>query len=167
MTETLRRLFARPRPLSVAAAEPRHLDAIHGIETECFSEPWCRDSLLGNITAKDRLCLVAALGGEIVGYASMLVVPDEGHILNIAVAERARRRGAGRLLLARLMEDGAPLGALDFTLEVRSRNRAAIALYESMGFERCGARKGYYRSPVDDALVMWKRRPPGFAPELH
>ena len=41
------------------------------------------------------------------------------------------------------------------TLEVRSHNQAAIALYEKLGFRNAGRRKGYYDDPPDDALIMW------------
>jgi ribosomal-protein-alanine N-acetyltransferase len=39
-------------------------------------------------------------------------------------------------------------------LEVRTRNLAAIALYRQLGFDEVNTREGYYRDPVDDALVL-------------
>jgi ribosomal-protein-alanine N-acetyltransferase len=39
-------------------------------------------------------------------------------------------------------------------LEVRESNSAARALYASRGFLAVGRRRGYYRSPVEDALVL-------------
>jgi [ribosomal protein S18]-alanine N-acetyltransferase len=39
-------------------------------------------------------------------------------------------------------------------LEVRPSNAAARRLYESRGFQLIGRRRGYYRAPVEDALVM-------------
>ena len=39
-------------------------------------------------------------------------------------------------------------------LEVRVSNKAAIALYQSLGFEHIGRRKGFYRHPTEDALLM-------------
>jgi len=39
-------------------------------------------------------------------------------------------------------------------LEVRESNLAARTLYEANGFESVGRRRGYYRSPVEDALVL-------------
>ena len=39
----------------------------------------------------------------------------------------------------------------------RAGNRAAIALYEKLGFKTEGIRKDFYREPVEDALIMWKR----------
>jgi len=37
---------------------------------------------------------------------------------------------------------------------VRSRNSAALALYNKLGFEKLGVRKNFYSFPKDDAVVM-------------
>ena len=39
-------------------------------------------------------------------------------------------------------------------LEVRESNSAARALYESLGFEQVGRRRGYYQYPSEDALLL-------------
>ena len=43
------------------------------------------------------------------------------------------------------------------TLEVRAGNEAARNLYKSCGFREEAVRKKYYRHPVEDAIIMWKR----------
>ena len=43
-----------------------------------------------------------------------------------------------------------------YTLEVRISNTDAIRLYEKLGFERRGTRRGYYTDNREDALIMWK-----------
>ena len=43
-----------------------------------------------------------------------------------------------------------------YTLEVRVSNAAAIALYERLGFEARGVRRGYYTDNREDALIMWR-----------
>jgi N6-L-threonylcarbamoyladenine synthase/protein kinase Bud32 len=48
----------------------------------------------------------------------------------------------------------AELGARRVTLEVRSENAAAIALYESVGLGAVGTRPGYY-GYGQDAVIMW------------
>ncbi|MCS7007541.1 MAG: GNAT family N-acetyltransferase, partial [Thermoleophilia bacterium] len=71
-----------------------------------------------------------------------------------------RRRGIARALLERLFEvtdDGSRRG---HTLEVRVSNSAAIRLYERLGFERRGIRRGYYTDNREDALIMWREPPP-------
>jgi ribosomal-protein-alanine N-acetyltransferase len=37
---------------------------------------------------------------------------------------------------------------------VRVSNAAARALYESLGFREVAVRRGYYRDPEEDAVVM-------------
>jgi ribosomal-protein-alanine N-acetyltransferase len=49
---------------------------------------------------------------------------------------------------------------------VRRSNSPAIALYTSEGFEVVGARRGYYRLPEEDALLMSMERPSRWAPSL-
>ena len=38
---------------------------------------------------------------------------------------------------------------------MRTSNEPAQALYRRFGFAPAGVRKGYYRDPVEDALVLW------------
>ena len=75
-------------------------------------------------------------------------------INNIAVSENYRRKGIARALLQKMLSDLS--GADSVTLEVRKSNAAAIALYESFGFERVGERRGFYEKPTEDALLMTK-----------
>ena len=46
-------------------------------------------------------------------------------------------------------------GCASFTLEVRSGNKAAKALYEKHNFKQEGIRKGYYKDNKEDAIIMW------------
>ena len=94
--------------------------------------------------------------GKVVGYAGLLVVADEGYITNVAVFPEYRRRGVAAQLLS-VFENFARGNRLAFlTLEVRPSNTAAIALYESFGFQQAGRRKNYYDLPKEDALILTK-----------
>lgn len=93
-------------------------------------------------------------GRGVVAYIASRVSADELHINNIGVREEARRRGLGAALLGAALEEGARRGATLAVLEVRAGNAAAQALYTRFGFEVVGERKDYYRSPVENALVM-------------
>ena len=74
--------------------------------------------------------------------------------MNLAVAPEWRRRGLGRFLLRLARDLGARRGAREAWLEVRSGNRPALALYESLGFAEAGRRQGYYSRPREDALLL-------------
>lgn len=134
-----------------------HLDQVAELERICFSTPWSRNMLAEELENALSAFLVAVDGGEnVVGYAGLQVVLDEGYITNVAVRPDCRRQGiAGKLLQVFL--DFAQGNRLAFlTLEVRASNAAAIALYESLGFQEAGRRKNYYEHPREDAIIMTK-----------
>jgi [ribosomal protein S18]-alanine N-acetyltransferase len=97
---------------------------------------------------------VAEQGGSIVGYAVGRAALDQGEILNLGVTLQARRRGIGAALVRRLLAAFASSGAREAFLEVRESNFAAQRLYESFGFTDVGRRRGYYRRPVEDAVIL-------------
>jgi ribosomal-protein-alanine N-acetyltransferase len=67
-----------------------------------------------------------------------------------------RRAGAGTALLHHVLREGARLGAVRATLEVRRSNEPARILYERFGFSVAGIRRAYYSKPVEDAIVLWR-----------
>jgi ribosomal-protein-alanine N-acetyltransferase len=81
-------------------------------------------------------------------------VADELHLLDMASHPEARRQGHARRLLAELVNHAQRHHQRLVLLEVRRSNQAAIALYESAGFETTGVRRGYYSDTGEDALEM-------------
>ena len=134
------------------------IDAIAKLEKQCFQVPWSWKSIAEEITGNDSARFyIAEVGGVFAGCASCWhVVPYECQLGNVAVSPQFRRMGVARTLLTRLIEDAEKQGLLDITLEVRVSNAPAIALYESLAFEREGVRKGYYEGK-EDAVIMWRR----------
>ncbi len=131
------------------------LDALVRLEEACFSLPWTREQLKGELPDERHEFLVAVGGnGEIVGYIGMMTVLDEGYISNVAVAPSDRRCGIGRVLVREMLRRAEARNLSFGTLEVREHNAAAIALYAGEGFEPVGRRKGYYERPKEDALLM-------------
>ena len=139
------------RPFAVA-----DLPAVMAIETGSFPDPWTPGLFLGELDARGRSWLVAEERGEIVGYGGVAVlVDDDAHLMNLAVALSRRGEGTGRLLLGELMSAAAGSGGRRITLEVRAGNAAAIALYESFGMRSVGVRPRYYENDGEDAVIMW------------
>ena len=131
------------------------VDAVTAIEAATFPTPWSRKSFEEEMTR--NACaryLVAEVDGEVVGYAGMWVVIDEGHITNIAVRADQRGKGIGRLLTEGLVQYAANLCVTYMTLEVRRSNTVAQNLYQSVGFVSIGVRKKYYEDNGEDALFM-------------
>ncbi len=89
---------------------------------------------------------------RLAAFALGRVVADEGELYQIGTLTEFRGRGIAEKLLGELLDKMREKGAAVCYLEVRSRNAAAIALYEKIGFERVSVRKNYY--PDDDAVIM-------------
>lgn len=87
---------------------------------------------------------VAVAGSEIVGTASLLVVPNLGYdchptafVEAMVVAESRRRTGVGRRLMARLLDDAraASCRKVQLLSHKRHADDGAHAFYRSLGFE--------------------------------
>ena len=136
---------------------PMDLDGAHqvaALEAVCFSDPWSLNSILGELFNPDAYYLTARQSGQVLGYIGMHKVLDEGYITNVAVSPDSRRQGIAKALLAALINYARAQAMAFLTLEVREGNQRAICLYSGEGFVRAGLRKGYYRHPPEDALLM-------------
>ena len=131
-----------------------HVDQVAALERECFSMPW-NETMLEDSLYDERASFIVAEDeeGNVIGYAGLHVVLDEGYIDNIAVEEAARRHGVASALLDVYCRFGE-INLAVLTLEVRKSNAAAIALYEKHGFQQVGLRPGFYQKPREDAVIM-------------
>ena len=138
--------------MTVVPMQERHLAALAEIEKVCFHAPWSADMLREELGK--GLFLVAKRDGVAVGYVGCQTVLDEGYITNVAVSPDCRRQGVGRALIGTLVSHAGAQGLAFVTLEARTSNMPAIALYENAGFQKVGVRKNFYTAPVEDALLM-------------
>jgi ribosomal-protein-alanine N-acetyltransferase len=90
----------------------------------------------------------------VVGFVGLWFVMDETHIVIIGNRPGDRRKGIGELLLIAAVEDAMDRNARVVTLEVRSSNKVARALYHKYGFREVGVRKRYYADNNEDAVIM-------------
>lgn len=142
------------------------IDGVLAIEEASFTNPWTREMYVAEFDHRDvSLCYLARNTDQlVVGFCSVWRVMDELHINNLAVAPPYRRTGVATALLEHVMGEGANLGAVRATLEVRRSNEPARRLYERFGFSVSGIRRAYYTKPVEDALVLLREgltQPPG------
>ena len=137
--------------------EPTDLHDVEAIERESYPTPWSRSMFDAELRKPSSLALGAFTGdGVLVGYAFVSRYVDAWHVMNVAVSNDHRRRGIATALLERLFEVTATDPRRGYTLEVRVSNAGAIRLYESLGFEARGVRRGYYTDNREDALIMWR-----------
>ena len=140
----------------IVALAAEHIDDILKIAGESNGSPWSRQSFEQEGGHALGVFIVAKVGGRVVAYAGAWVIADECHVTTIAVSPEHRQKGLGRRLMVELMERSKERGAVCATLEVRSGNVAALAMYERLGFKSAGMRKAYYPNNREDAVVMWR-----------
>lgn len=131
-----------------------HIAAIADIEKRCFSTPWSVAALTEELDNPHAVFYAATDGEQVLGYAGMHHVGDEGYIDNVAVAPEARRQGVARALMSALEEYGRERSLYRLTLEVRASNAPAIALYEGAGYVSDGVRPKFYAKPTEDAVIL-------------
>ena len=144
--------------MTVERLTAEHFSQVAEIERLCFSEPWSESSL-GILTGDSAVGFVAVEDGMVTAYVGMMQVLDEGQITNVATHPHFRRCGYAGAVLKALFDYSCGAEVSEIFLEVRCSNESAIGLYEKMGFERVGMRKGFYRAPIEDALLMKKTLP--------
>lgn len=139
----------------IADVEERDLSSVAAIERTAFSDPWSEKSFRDAL-AHPSIYFAAARDDEatVVGYVVAWFVADEGQIANLAVTPSAWGGGIGRALLDAALREAAVRDTENVYLEVRDSNERARRLYRSRGFEEVGRRLGYYRRPVEDAIVL-------------
>lgn len=146
---------------------PMHLDdldAIMHIEPTIYTHPWTRGNFSDSLNSGYSAWVleeVLADKSELIGYALMMMVMDEAHLLNLSIAKTRQKQGLGRYFLEHMLAIAKIHKAANMFLEVRPSNISAIALYENMGFCEMAVRRGYYpadsntiKSGREDAVLM-------------
>ena len=143
--------------LVLRPAELKDVEAIAEMEKICFATPWTADAIHKEIASNPIAhYIVGEIDGQVVGYVGFWQILDEGHITNVAVRPEFRGNHIGSALIAIMIEVGTSLGLTRYTLEVRSSNEPAKALYRNFNFKEAGLRKGYYEDNGEDAVIMWR-----------
>jgi [ribosomal protein S18]-alanine N-acetyltransferase len=148
----------RPAPFTYRRMALEDLDRIMEIEKDGFAHPWSADLLRREMMHDWSTILLATerrgMAEAILGFVVFWLVHDELHVLNIATALEARRRGVGWALMEEAATRARQAGAILATLEVRRSNEGAIALYRALGYRQVGVRPNYYADEGEDAIVM-------------
>lgn len=144
----------RLRPLQFSDCE-----AVAEIAEQCLPEHWSLGSVRSVLKYENNIYYVAHSIEQslVVGFAGIMVIADEAELLNIAVNPDFRRQGIGKLLLGRMLQEANKAGAFRLLLEVRESNFDARKLYYQHQFVEIGTRRGYYRDPIEDAVIMERR----------
>ncbi|MFW9967707.1 MAG: ribosomal protein S18-alanine N-acetyltransferase [Candidatus Thorarchaeota archaeon] len=141
------------------------LDEVMKINQTCLPENYPSSFFLGLHTHAPKAFLVAQDNEKVIGYIMCRIERGissfkraypvkKGHIVSVAVLHDYRYRGIGTKLIMRGMEGMVSYGAVEFFLEVRKSNSAAVIVYEKLGFEVGRVLKGYYRDGEDAYLMV-------------
>lgn len=135
---------------------PIHVDFVLDLQQKTPEAPHWKRQVYEDLAQSEAPAFgfVAVEGDSLLGFAVCRLVLDTCELESIAVATEARRRGIGAILLAAATDFAAERGATRMELEVRAGNSTAIDFYTRMGFAQDGLRRGYYRNPDEDAVLM-------------
>jgi len=139
--------------------EEKDLPSVIEIENISYPNPWQLSSFKGEIENKpisNPYVIVFKPLEKIIGYIIYWHIRNEVQISNIAISPDYRQMGVGEGVLRRILLKMRRKGVEFVFLEVRPSNLAARSLYEKMGFTMLGLRRGYYRNPSEDAIIMGK-----------
>lgn len=134
------------------------VDAVLSIEQQVNSHPWTRGNF-NDALASGNLCKLCVLENIIVGYAILMPVLEEAHLLVVSIDTKHQRKGLATQLLTQLFSLLRVQKFESVLLEVRPSNLAAHALYMKAGFVNIGLRRGYYPSENgrEDAIIMERK----------
>ena len=130
------------------------LPRVMAVERRAFPTPWSLAMFVLELSKPSGVCLAALAEQRLAGYLICARYDRVWHLMNVAVDPALRRRGIASGLLDAMLERAGP--EQSYTLEVRTSNAPAIALYERFGFRSAGTRPRYYRDTGEDAMIMWR-----------
>ena len=136
-----------PAGVEIRSFAPGEEAAWIALKNDCFRQDGGRQWELGDFAREftdlpqydEGRILVAEEGGRLLGTSTAWEARYEGRAVGlvhwVGVAPRARGRGLGRALVVRTLEELARRGYGDAWLNTSRDRRAAVGLYQSLGFE--------------------------------
>ncbi|HHP7229962.1 MAG TPA: ribosomal protein S18-alanine N-acetyltransferase [Xenococcaceae cyanobacterium] len=139
----------------------------------CFGNIWSAEGYKREINSPNSTMLLLILREtdlpeKLIGIGCLWSIVEEAHITLLGIHPDYHRQGLGQLLLSALFQDVVTRKLEKATLEVKTTNHPAIALYEKFGFKIAGRRKNYYPKTGEDAFILWRSglNKPEFLAEL-
>ncbi|QOY52991.1 ribosomal protein S18-alanine N-acetyltransferase [Candidatus Sulfurimonas baltica] len=127
---------------------------LYALEGELFSEenfPLSRSSFAYHV--RNNMLYLAEVNGSIAGYVLVLIKRTNAKLYSIGVSEAYRGKKIAEKLLELVSKELISLGFKKTTLEVRTDNKIAIALYERVGFNIKKRLEAFYLDGCDAYLM--------------
>ena len=117
--------------------------------------PWSAAQYKEEFSSPTRHFVVATDEAQsIIGYAGVFAPGSaEADILTVGVVPENRGKGIAKALMALITDWAKAQGSTAMMLEVKTDNKEAIGLYESLGYVQLNIRKDYFGAGLD-AQVM-------------
>lgn len=136
----------------IRKARPDDLDALVALENRCFDgDRMSRRSYAAALRNPRARVLAAMEGRKVVGAAVVFLRSDSpaARLYSVAVDPALRGRGVGARLLTAAEQAAREGGAASLRLEVKERNKTALALYAKSGYGIIGRIAQYYDDGSD------------------
>jgi GNAT superfamily N-acetyltransferase len=111
------------------------------LNEQWYFEDEGKQYLLKNIRGRNRVCFLAVVQNEIIGYATGSILKEDAwrrikraELVNLIVTRKYRNHGAGHLLMAAFKGWGTSKGAKRFKVIASAPNKDAIRFYKDNGF---------------------------------
>jgi len=141
--------------LEVISLNLEDLNACLELDKIALKGLWSKNQWEKELSYSKRLCKGIYNHSNLIALGCGWVVVDELHLTAIAVHPKHRRLGLGQKVISSLFLEAIQQGCTRATLEAKSNNIAALALYKSSGFITAGCRRNYYQNGAD-ALIQWR-----------
>lgn len=143
-------------PVSARPAVEEDFDQILAIEHLCYPEPWTEGHFYQELRKPYSRVLVLTddeTDSVVLGYIVYWMQVEGVSLHNLAVDPKWRGLGLARRMLQIMINETVRDEIPKILLEVRETNRAAIKLYQSVGFKATHTRQKFYKNG-DAAVVM-------------
>ena len=141
---------------SLRPATEEDIDRIMSIEKNAYPNPWTAEAFRLELTKPFSHFLVLTddqTDNVFAGYIVFWMLFDECHILNVVVHPDWRGLGLARKMIEKARSLSLAKDLKRLFLEVRKSNKAAVALYQKMGFFIDHIKKSFYEDG-EDAYFM-------------
>ncbi|MES2906284.1 MAG: ribosomal protein S18-alanine N-acetyltransferase [Pseudomonadota bacterium] len=129
--------------------------ALAEVHANSFIRPWSRGDFETMLGVATNTAYGMKIGRRLIAFLLLRFAADEAEVLTLATHRAFQKLGCGEKLMGHGFGQSMAQGARYMHLEVESNNRAAVKLYEKLGFRETG-RRGHYYAPSGggDAILM-------------
>jgi len=138
------------KEVNIRKCEKDDISKIIKIEKESFEHPY-KDEIFYYFLKNENF-FVAEFKDDVIGYIMADIREGQGLIISVAVAPDQRRKGIGRKLMEKVIDN---MNTDTVKLTLRTHNINAFRFYNRLGFHVKGFIRDYYENG-DDAIVMEK-----------